>query len=154
MYDPVIGRFVTADSIVEDFFAPQTLNRYSYVRNNPLKFTDPSGHTTVGEAIDEKAMAAASGGRSAALYGWSFAKAAWTFFGAESVSKVADELASGRSDVGASDYAGAAVDVLTLGKGGGAVIAGKKLGGKVLSKLGAKAPKSKGLKNEMLVGPN
>jgi RHS repeat-associated protein len=44
LYDPVIGRFVTPDSIVEDLFAPQTLNRYSYVRNNPLKYTDPTGN--------------------------------------------------------------------------------------------------------------
>jgi RHS repeat-associated protein len=44
LYDPVIGRFVSADTIVEDFFIPQTLNRYSYVRNNPLRYTDPTGH--------------------------------------------------------------------------------------------------------------
>ncbi|MCP4422610.1 MAG: hypothetical protein GY805_38865 [Chloroflexi bacterium] len=30
--------------IVPDFSNPQSLNRYSYVYNNPLKFTDPSGH--------------------------------------------------------------------------------------------------------------
>ena len=23
---------------------PQDLNRYAYVRNNPLRYTDPSGH--------------------------------------------------------------------------------------------------------------
>jgi len=134
MYDPVIARFISADSIIPDIYDPQSLNRYCYVRNNPLKYTDPSGHTTVGEAIDENAMRAASEGRSAALYGWSFAKAAWSGFGAENVSKVADNLATSRSDATAGDYVGAAIDVVTLGKGGGAVIAGKKLGGKLLSK--------------------
>ncbi len=43
-YDPEIGRFVQADSIVPSAGDPQTLNRYSYVRNNPLMYTDPSGH--------------------------------------------------------------------------------------------------------------
>jgi len=43
-YDPTIGRFISADTIVPDFKNPQALNRYSYVLNNPLKFTDPTGH--------------------------------------------------------------------------------------------------------------
>ena len=44
-YDPEIGRFVSPDSIVPDPSNPQSLNRYAYVRNNPLKFVDPSGHS-------------------------------------------------------------------------------------------------------------
>lgn len=36
LYDPVIGRFVSADSIVPDFYDPQSLNRYSYCLSNPL----------------------------------------------------------------------------------------------------------------------
>ncbi len=44
LYDPVIGQFITPDSIVLDLFDPQTLNRYSYCRNNPLIYVDPSGH--------------------------------------------------------------------------------------------------------------
>jgi len=43
-YDPALGRFTTADSIVPDPTNPQSLNRYSYVQNNPIKYTDPSGH--------------------------------------------------------------------------------------------------------------
>jgi RHS repeat-associated protein len=42
-YDPVIGRFISADTVVQSFSNPQTLNRYSYCVNNPLKYTDPSG---------------------------------------------------------------------------------------------------------------
>jgi RHS repeat-associated protein len=42
--DPDIGRFISADSIVPDPFDPQSLNRYSYVRNNPISRIDPSGH--------------------------------------------------------------------------------------------------------------
>jgi RHS repeat-associated protein len=43
-YDPLIGRFLSADSIVQAPGDPQTLNRYSFVRNNPLKYVDPGGH--------------------------------------------------------------------------------------------------------------
>ena len=44
-YDPAIGRFVSPDSIVPAPGYPPALNRYSYVYNNPLKYTDPSGHS-------------------------------------------------------------------------------------------------------------
>ncbi len=43
-YDPSIGRWIQPDSIIPDVYNPQSLNRYSYVLNNPLKYTDPSGH--------------------------------------------------------------------------------------------------------------
>jgi RHS repeat-associated protein len=43
-YDPVIGRFLSADTIVPRPSDPQSLNRFSFVRNNPLKYVDPSGH--------------------------------------------------------------------------------------------------------------
>jgi RHS repeat-associated protein len=111
MYDPVVGRFLSADSIVpasasgsmdgvalkpltvdfhETGFAsalggenqqpfwfqmsdkqrqkagelwgpanPQALNRYSYVQNNPLKYTDPTGHTWYLSKADAKAVSTA-----------------------------------------------------------------------------------------------
>jgi len=43
-YDPAIGRFISADTVVQDLNNPQCLNRYSYCINNPLKYTDPTGH--------------------------------------------------------------------------------------------------------------
>ncbi len=43
-YDPALGRFISADPIVPRPGDPQNLNRYSYVRNNPLKYIDPTGH--------------------------------------------------------------------------------------------------------------
>lgn len=42
--DPVLGRFLSPDPYVQSPYDPQNLNRYSYVRNNPLRFTDPSGY--------------------------------------------------------------------------------------------------------------
>ncbi len=40
----MIGRFISADTIVPYPFNPQSLNRYSYCRNNPMIYVDPSGH--------------------------------------------------------------------------------------------------------------
>lgn len=42
-YDPVAGRFLSPDIIVQNPNNTQCYNRYSYAINNPLKFTDPSG---------------------------------------------------------------------------------------------------------------
>jgi len=50
-YDPVIGRFLSADTVVPGAGGtspagdnPQALNRYSYGFNSPLNYTDPTGH--------------------------------------------------------------------------------------------------------------
>ncbi len=43
-YDYRRGRFVQADTIVPEPGNPQSLNRYSYVGNNPIRYSDPSGH--------------------------------------------------------------------------------------------------------------
>ena len=40
-YDPEIGRFISADTIVQAPYDPQSLNRYSYCRNNPINYVDP-----------------------------------------------------------------------------------------------------------------
>lgn len=41
-YDPALGRFAQADTIVPQGL--QGLDRYAYVINNPIRFTDPTGH--------------------------------------------------------------------------------------------------------------
>lgn len=43
LYDAELGRFISADPFVSGLGA-LSLNRYSYVNNNPLSFTDPSGY--------------------------------------------------------------------------------------------------------------
>ena len=43
-YDPVLGRFISPDTFVQGPIDPQTLNRYAYVRNNPILYNDPSGN--------------------------------------------------------------------------------------------------------------
>ena len=43
-YSPLLGRFLSADSIVPGAGDPQNFNRYSYVNNRPLNLVDPTGH--------------------------------------------------------------------------------------------------------------
>jgi len=44
VYDPELGRFLSADPVVQFPASTQGLDRYSYVLNNPLSATDPTGH--------------------------------------------------------------------------------------------------------------
>jgi RHS repeat-associated protein len=43
IYDPILGRFLSADPLVTDPLSGQAYNHYSYVLNNPLTLTDPTG---------------------------------------------------------------------------------------------------------------
>lgn len=43
-YDPEIARFVTADTVIPYESNTQSWNRLSYVRNNPIRYKDPTGH--------------------------------------------------------------------------------------------------------------
>jgi len=43
-YDPAIGRFIQADSIVPDPGSAVGYDRFAYAANNPVKYIDPSGH--------------------------------------------------------------------------------------------------------------
>ena len=43
-YDPAIMHFTQADTVTGDVYDPLQLNRYSYARNNPYKYTDPNGN--------------------------------------------------------------------------------------------------------------
>jgi len=48
VYDPLLGRFLQADPFVEDV---GTLNRYTYVLNNPLSYSDPSGYFSFNDFV-------------------------------------------------------------------------------------------------------
>ena len=48
VYDPYVARFTSADPLVGAEFSTQGWNRYSYVGNNPLRYTDPTGMCFLG----------------------------------------------------------------------------------------------------------
>ena len=45
-YDPLLGRFVSADSVTPGS-SSQALNRFSYGLNNPVRYIDPNGQACV-----------------------------------------------------------------------------------------------------------
>jgi RHS repeat-associated protein len=70
IYDPHLARFLQADPFVED---STTLNRYTYVHNNPLALTDPTGYFSNEEwvrMIGSVAISMFTGGLVQGLEGW------------------------------------------------------------------------------------
>lgn len=61
IYDPLIARFMSADSIVQAPYNLKSFNRYSYVWNNPLKMWDPTGNYAV-ESTSQLGMSPALSG--------------------------------------------------------------------------------------------
>ncbi|MGV8150926.1 MAG: RHS repeat-associated core domain-containing protein, partial [Candidatus Woesearchaeota archaeon] len=51
MLNPGTNQFIQPDTVVQNVYDPQDLNRYSFEANNPMKNTDPTGHY-VETAID------------------------------------------------------------------------------------------------------
>lgn len=73
IYDSALARFMQADSLMEDSV---TLNRYTYVHNNPFAYTDPSGHLSFKQFARIAASVAIS------IYsGGSAAGVSWGLFG-------------------------------------------------------------------------
>jgi RHS repeat-associated protein len=52
VYDPLMGRFMSADPMVQAPEFLQSYNRYAYVINNPLALTDPSGYNWLEDTIN------------------------------------------------------------------------------------------------------
>jgi len=53
---------LSADTLVSNPLNPQTLNRFSYVRNNPLRYTDPTGHVECRTQAECQEMGTTPGG--------------------------------------------------------------------------------------------
>ncbi|MCY9758905.1 polymorphic toxin type 17 domain-containing protein, partial [Paenibacillus alvei] len=66
-YDPSIGRFINEDTYEGGIKNPLSLNLYTYVVNNPLRFMDPSGHAWIDilQGFNEAGSEAVSFGLSA-----------------------------------------------------------------------------------------
>jgi RHS repeat-associated protein len=52
IYDPAIGRFMSPDDVIPDLYNGQSFDRYTYVSDNPLSYTDPTGHAQTGNDAD------------------------------------------------------------------------------------------------------
>ena len=71
IHDPVLGRFMTPDPYIQSPDNLQSYNRYSYVLNNPLMYTDPSGYFSFKSLFKAAAIAVVSfytGGAASAWY--------------------------------------------------------------------------------------
>lgn len=79
IYDPQLGRFVQADPIIQDPYNGQSFNRYTYVFNNPLAYTDPSGNISVRDGLRMVVAIAIT------VYTGGAAGGYWGFFGAQSL---------------------------------------------------------------------
>ncbi|MCB1689688.1 MAG: hypothetical protein KDI33_14430 [Halioglobus sp.] len=60
IYDPHLGRMLQADPYIQSPTNTQSYNRYSYVLNNPLAYTDPSGYFSLKDVFKIAAVVAIS----------------------------------------------------------------------------------------------
>ncbi|MET3124594.1 RHS repeat-associated protein, partial [Oxalobacteraceae bacterium GrIS 2.11] len=54
VYDPLVGKFLSGDPMVADPKNGQNYNRYSYVLNNPMNGTDPTGFRAVSTGLGDE----------------------------------------------------------------------------------------------------
>ncbi|TGK05087.1 type IV secretion protein Rhs [Leptospira semungkisensis] len=54
-YDPILGRFLQADSVM-DSNHPMGMDLYMYTEGNPIRYTDPSGNSMVSSFFDRNGL--------------------------------------------------------------------------------------------------
>lgn len=75
MYDAKLGKFLSPDNYIQEPFNTQNYNRYGYVWNNPLKYTDPDGEFLVAALIGA-AISVLTNGINNTIHGRGFFKGA------------------------------------------------------------------------------
>ncbi|MDE1327265.1 RHS repeat-associated core domain-containing protein [Vibrio aestuarianus] len=63
VYDQELGRFISPDPFVQAPYITNSFNRYAYVMNNPLKYTDPTGYFWEGGSCNTDGTMRDRGGR-------------------------------------------------------------------------------------------
>ncbi|QHI38239.1 tRNA(Glu)-specific nuclease WapA [Kordia antarctica] len=79
MYDAKLGRFLSPDNFIQDPYNTQSFNRYGYVWNNPLSFSDPSGEIIWAAVLVGVIVGAISG--AAAYIGHAIQTGNWSWGG-------------------------------------------------------------------------
>jgi RHS repeat-associated protein len=134
IYDPVTGSFLQADPVVQDPWNGQNYNRYSYVLNNPLSFTDPSGYSWWTKFRDKWAkpiaIAVAAWWTAGAIAGAMISEASGSAFAAELVAGGNAVEAAGAAEAAA---AAAAPGAYAVGGAAAGFAAGGIQGGNVES---------------------
>ncbi|MEO1627940.1 MAG: RHS repeat-associated core domain-containing protein, partial [Bacteroidota bacterium] len=74
LYDPIVGRMLSVDNHIQSPSNTQSYNRYTYVFNNPLSYTDPSGELAWFVPVIIGATVGAYAGASIASNNWNFTK--------------------------------------------------------------------------------
>jgi RHS repeat-associated protein len=76
IYDPILGRMLSPDRFVPDPISTQGYNRYAYVLNNPLRYSDPSGDLPVAAIVIGATVGGYIGGSAVnntfAFWDWDF----------------------------------------------------------------------------------
>lgn len=118
-YDPYLRQFTQPDTVIQDIYNPQNLNRYSYVLNNPYKYEDDTGESpTLVTAVIGAGVGATIGATSSA---------AIQYFttGNVNLAEVGRSAAIGGAAGGVS---GATLGVANLAAGGAGLSLGSELG--------------------------
>ena len=159
IYDPIVGRFLSPDPIIQNMSFSQSLNRYSYCLNNPLSMLDPTGYSwlsknwksliaaTVGIVVGAVTGGAMTGVVAAAIVGGAAGGAAGALTGAllngANISQIAKATFTGAFWGGVSGF-------LNFSSGGGELI--EKLFKHSLSNAWLEGVKGGNMAHGMLMG--
>jgi len=109
VYDPVLGRFLSADPFIQDGTNLQCYNRYSYVCNNPLSLTDPTGYFSFGHFFSSifggiaNAVSAAASAAANAVAHYASVSAKWCSQNWRTIAVVAVVVAVSVATAGGAD---------------------------------------------------
>lgn len=115
VYDPVAGRFMSADPYIQDPLNLQSYNRYAYVMNNPLGYTDPSGYFRLKKAFKFVAVAAAA---------WFTGGAAYSAYMGSAISAAGGAMAVTGAQFASASFTASIIGGATAGFTGGFLASG------------------------------